>query len=514
MLSAAIFNVSSAAEAPCRVELLHVNNWVMNAQVAQRLSASLPQSTTSSAQVHKNIFLVGDAAHRFPPAGGFGMNSGLQDAHNIAWKLAYAVHSDEKVSLGHTQSEIEAVAKETEVQRWLAESYHQERHFVAKENTAFSLRNFAKTSNCAAALGLDPELAKLALSMSDNSLTRNIMPMFVRKQMFLKALETGLSSLKGFDRWDMSDRPNPLKSGITDSVTTTYAKFRVEKLRHLVSHGSSLPLIFPEQDIGLAYPTLQKGSHGSGTSDRINILGKRVVHSWISLDLIEDSQSKVISTVDLPAVLNRLRQQTVTTQNDVVLSSPPPFLLLFPSLCEVDRQAIAKGLRPHIITISVRECCEHDKTSSKDLQRQFQTPHLISSEDDRNLLRSRSNTKSVPSGNHKIEEKTAFDESYLKDVKDMEMLPFEQYSTSQDGQQIVSRLFDDMYVSDSKIPTDNVAIYDHSGRLFDQLNHYGMMLVRPDGHVQATLGISSSNQLTSEEVSRWLEKELFFLVKK
>ncbi|MEV7287062.1 FAD-dependent oxidoreductase [Streptomyces sp. NPDC093252] len=33
------------------------------------------------------LFLVGDAAHRFPPTGGFGMNSGIQDSHNLAWKL-------------------------------------------------------------------------------------------------------------------------------------------------------------------------------------------------------------------------------------------------------------------------------------------------------------------------------------------------------------------------------------------------------------------------------------------
>ena len=42
-------------------------------------TASLPSSTA---------FLAGDAAHRFPPAGGFGMNTGIQDAHNLAWKLA------------------------------------------------------------------------------------------------------------------------------------------------------------------------------------------------------------------------------------------------------------------------------------------------------------------------------------------------------------------------------------------------------------------------------------------
>ncbi|MEV0474142.1 FAD-dependent monooxygenase [Streptomyces prunicolor] len=34
------------------------------------------------------VFLAGDAAHHFPPHGGFGLNSGVQDAQNIAWKLA------------------------------------------------------------------------------------------------------------------------------------------------------------------------------------------------------------------------------------------------------------------------------------------------------------------------------------------------------------------------------------------------------------------------------------------
>ncbi len=34
------------------------------------------------------IFLVGDAAHQMPPSGAFGSNTGIQDAHNLAWKLA------------------------------------------------------------------------------------------------------------------------------------------------------------------------------------------------------------------------------------------------------------------------------------------------------------------------------------------------------------------------------------------------------------------------------------------
>jgi len=34
------------------------------------------------------IFLAGDAAHLMPPNGGFGGNTGIHDAHNLAWKLA------------------------------------------------------------------------------------------------------------------------------------------------------------------------------------------------------------------------------------------------------------------------------------------------------------------------------------------------------------------------------------------------------------------------------------------
>jgi len=37
------------------------------------------------------IFLAGDAAHVHPPSGGQGLNTGVQDAYNLGWKLAHVV---------------------------------------------------------------------------------------------------------------------------------------------------------------------------------------------------------------------------------------------------------------------------------------------------------------------------------------------------------------------------------------------------------------------------------------
>jgi putative polyketide hydroxylase len=60
------------------VRVRSVLPWAMAAQTAERFRAG-------------SVFLAGDAAHLIPPVGGYGMNTGIQDAHNLAWKLAGAV---------------------------------------------------------------------------------------------------------------------------------------------------------------------------------------------------------------------------------------------------------------------------------------------------------------------------------------------------------------------------------------------------------------------------------------
>src|SRR5205823_5739992 len=54
------------------------------------------QAVADSAERYQDgrVFLAGDAAHVVPPNGGFGGNAGVQDAHNLAWKLAAVVKGE------------------------------------------------------------------------------------------------------------------------------------------------------------------------------------------------------------------------------------------------------------------------------------------------------------------------------------------------------------------------------------------------------------------------------------
>ena len=61
------------------VEILGAVSWVAAALVAERYRRG-------------RVFLAGDAAHHMPPTGGFGLNTGVQDVHNLAWKLAAVIH--------------------------------------------------------------------------------------------------------------------------------------------------------------------------------------------------------------------------------------------------------------------------------------------------------------------------------------------------------------------------------------------------------------------------------------
>jgi 2-polyprenyl-6-methoxyphenol hydroxylase-like FAD-dependent oxidoreductase len=54
---------------------------------------------------HHRCFLIGDAAHIHSPVGAQGMNTGMQDAYNLAWKLAFVLQKKTSVSLLETYTQ-------------------------------------------------------------------------------------------------------------------------------------------------------------------------------------------------------------------------------------------------------------------------------------------------------------------------------------------------------------------------------------------------------------------------
>lgn len=112
------------------VTINSMNAWRMTAQI-------------SDAYQSGRVFLAGDAAHRFPPTGGIGMNTGFQDAHNLVWKIAMV---------------------ERGLDPTLLDTYQVERKPVAEINTEKSLVNAVKMSEVARVLDVDGDKQ---VSMSD-----------------------------------------------------------------------------------------------------------------------------------------------------------------------------------------------------------------------------------------------------------------------------------------------------------------------------------------------------------
>ncbi|MFJ1616894.1 FAD-dependent monooxygenase [Streptomyces sp. NPDC088249] len=107
------------------VDIRSVGSWTMTARTAETYRSG-------------RVFLVGDAAHQFPPTGGLGMNSGLADADNLGWKLAAV--------LGGYASDT------------LLDSYERERRPVAVDNARHSMANAVRM----AGVGTGPETDGIA----------------------------------------------------------------------------------------------------------------------------------------------------------------------------------------------------------------------------------------------------------------------------------------------------------------------------------------------------------------
>jgi len=106
------------------MQVHRITRWTVEAVIASEFRAG-------------RVFLVGDAAHRHPPTGGLGLTSGIQDTHNLCWKLA-------AVLAGHASP-------------GLLDSYEPERRSSVSRNAQRSLENAVNHFTIGPATGVSLE---------------------------------------------------------------------------------------------------------------------------------------------------------------------------------------------------------------------------------------------------------------------------------------------------------------------------------------------------------------------
>ncbi|KAI9915401.1 hypothetical protein PsorP6_008123 [Peronosclerospora sorghi] len=192
------------------IKILSVGQWRMGAQVAKTFDAG-----------KQRVFLVGDAAHQFPPAGGFGMNTGLQDAHNLAWKLALGLQ---------TKAEDSAVNKAA-----LLRSYGRERQLIAKTTTQLTLRNVARTMKIPQALNVSHDHAQTLMKLI-NSTPMQVFPLRAQREVAQRIMHLGKMPL------ELLTRPE-----------SALGKRMCASVQDIVSRRKSLGMMFYHFDIGYTY---------------------------------------------------------------------------------------------------------------------------------------------------------------------------------------------------------------------------------------------------------------------
>ncbi len=104
------------------IDLISANTWTVNNMYATNMQ-------------NGRVFIMGDAAHRHPPSNGLGSNTSIQDAFNLAWKLA-------AVLKGHATPK-------------LLDSYTAERAPIAKQIVTRANQSIGEFGPIFEALGMD-----------------------------------------------------------------------------------------------------------------------------------------------------------------------------------------------------------------------------------------------------------------------------------------------------------------------------------------------------------------------
>lgn len=113
------------------VEFDHVGFWDLRVAVAKTYR-------------NGRVFIAGDAAHSHPPYGGFGVNSGFEDARNLGWKLAATLQGWGSDRLLDSYGKERLPVFESTAREFIEASIERDRAFVRRWDPAVDLDAFRR----------------------------------------------------------------------------------------------------------------------------------------------------------------------------------------------------------------------------------------------------------------------------------------------------------------------------------------------------------------------------------
>ncbi len=220
-----------------------MSTWTINQQYASRNTSG-------------RVFCMGDAVHRHTPMGGLGLNTSVQDAYNLAWKLACVI----KGSAGPA----------------LLNSYDAERSPVARQIVTQAFSNLDKLPPMFAALGLPPAPSEADMEAAVASLQEPTDEAALRRKRFRKAMDETIIIFGGGHGVEMNQRYESAAIFTDNTADPGYQKDPVFHYQASTRPGAHLPhawLTFGQQRVstldlcGNGQFTLLTGLAGSAWRD-------------------------------------------------------------------------------------------------------------------------------------------------------------------------------------------------------------------------------------------------------
>ncbi len=214
------------------IDVRNVQGWKMSAAVAETYRSD-------------RVILAGDACHIFPPAGAFGMNTGLADAHALAWRLSAALQQQKQ----QQQSDHHRVSAAAATNN-LLDTYVNERRAVAQRTADVAVSNVERVWRISSLLGLNRGVGQAVVDAFRTGPLAAVLPEAAASDLARNIMGAGRAA-----------------ADVVPATSRAIAGTMRRRVARLLAAGEGLGMLFLGQDLGVVYGGDRgRGDHPNSTT--------------------------------------------------------------------------------------------------------------------------------------------------------------------------------------------------------------------------------------------------------